>query len=214
MNTITQIENALIAINQASFQTLINHLLHLEGNKFIASPGAVVGKEKTSKGTPDSFFVNGDNYIFVECTTKERIGESKSFFDKLSKDIDHCFNESESKISKAKIEKVFLTCTEKVSTEEYKLLSEKVKSYNPDATLEVLTIQNLPMRIFDIPKLAEEYLDIQMVKGDIYTLEQFLLKTEKGLQPSLTNEFVGREDELKDCTAVLNNYDILFIEYP
>lgn len=31
MNTITQIENALIAINQASFQTLVNHLLHLEG---------------------------------------------------------------------------------------------------------------------------------------------------------------------------------------
>ena len=80
MNTITQIENALVAINQASFQTLINHLLHFEGNKFIGSPGAVVGKEKTSKGSPDSFFVNGDNYIFVECTTKERIGESKSFF--------------------------------------------------------------------------------------------------------------------------------------
>ena len=39
MNTITQIENALVAINQASFQTLINHLLHFEGNKFIGSPG-------------------------------------------------------------------------------------------------------------------------------------------------------------------------------
>lgn len=211
MNTITQIENALIAINQASFQTLVNHLLHLEGNKFIGSPGAVVGKEKTSKGTPDSFFVNGDNYIFVECTTKERIGESKSFFDKLSKDIDHCFNESETKISKEKIEKVFLACTEKISTEEYKSLNGKVKSYNPDAVLEVLTIQSLPMRIFDIPKLAEEYLNIQMIKGDIYTLEQFLLKTEKGLQPSLTNEFVGREDELKDCIAILEKYDILFL---
>ncbi len=107
MNTITQIENALQAINQASFQTLINHLLHLEGNKFIGSPGAVVGKEKTSKGTPDSFFVNGDNYIFVECTTKERIGESKSFFEKLSKDIDHCFNEIETTINKEKIETVY-----------------------------------------------------------------------------------------------------------
>jgi len=211
MNTITQIENALLAINQASFQTLINHLLHLEGNKFIGSPGAVVGKEKTSKGTPDSFFVNGDNYIFVECTTKERIGKSKSFFDKLSKDIDHCYNESETKISKEKIEKVFLACTEKISTEEYNSLNVKVKSYNPDAVIEVLTIQNLPMRIFDIPKLTEEYLNIQMIKGDIYTLEQFLLKTEKGLQPSLTNEFVGREDELKDCIAILENYDILFL---
>ena len=140
MNTITQIEKGLIAINQASFQTLINHLLHLEGNKFIGSPGAVVGKEKTSKGTPDSFFVNGDNYIFVECTTKERIGDSKSFFDKLSKDIDHCFNESVTTIKKEKIEKVILGYTEKISTEEYNSLNEKVKSYNPNAILDVLTI--------------------------------------------------------------------------
>ena len=40
MNTITQIESALQAINQASFQTLVNHLLHLEGNKFIGSPSS------------------------------------------------------------------------------------------------------------------------------------------------------------------------------
>ena len=88
MNTITQIENALKAINQASFQTLVNHLLYLQGNKFIGAPGAVVGKEKTSKGTPDSFFLNEEKYIFVECTTQERLGESKSFFEKLSKDVD------------------------------------------------------------------------------------------------------------------------------
>lgn len=211
MNTITQIENALQAINQASFQTLINHLLHLEGNKFIGSPGAVVGKEKTSKGTPDSFFVNGDNYIFVECTTKERIGESKSFFEKLSKDIDHCFNEIETTINKEKIETVYLACNEKISVEEYNLLNQKVKSYNSETKLDILTIQNLPMRIFDIPKLAEEYLNIQMVKGDIYTLEQFLLKTENGLQPSLTNEFIGREEELKNCIDALKTYDILFL---
>ncbi len=171
MNTITQIENALKAINQASFQSLINHLLHLEGNKFIGSPGTVVGKEKTSKGTPDSFFIDdSNNYIFVECTTKERIGASKSFFEKLLKDIEHCFNEIETTISKDKIDKVYLACTEKISVDEYDLLHQKVKSYNSDTKLDVLTIQNLPMRIFDLPKLAEEYLNIQIVKGDIYTL--------------------------------------------
>ena len=85
MTTLTQIENAIKAINQATFQTLINHLLYLRGNKFIASPGAVVGKDKTSKGTPDSFFLDEEKYIFVECTTKERLGNSKSFFWKTFK---------------------------------------------------------------------------------------------------------------------------------
>lgn len=211
MNTITQIENALKAINQASFQTLINHLLHLRGNKFVNAPGATVGKEKTSKGTPDSFFVNEDKYIFVECTTQERLGKSKTFFEKLLKDVDHCFKEDVTTIEKDKIEKVILACNEKVSVEEYNQLNDKVKSINPDTKFEIFNIQNLPMLIFDIPKLAEEYLNIQMVKGDIYTLDQFLLKTEKGLQPSLTNEFIGREEELKNSIEALKQYDILLL---
>ena len=211
MNTITQIENALKAINQASFQALVNHILYLQGNKFMGAPGAVAGKEKTSKGTPDSFFVIDDKYIFVECTTQERLGGSKSFFEKLSKDIDHCFKEDETTINKEKIGKVILACNEKVSPEEHNLLNTKVKSYNPDAKLEILNIQNLPLLIFEFPKLAEEHLNVQIVKGDIYTLEQFLLKTQNGLQPSLTNEFIGREEELKNSIEALKKYNILLL---
>lgn len=211
MNTITQIENALKAINQASFQTLVNHLLYLKGNKFIGAPGAVVGKEKTSKGTPDSFFVNEEKYIFVECTTQERIGESKSFFEKLSKDVEHCFKEEVTTIVKEKIEKVILACNEKINPKEYNLLLDKIKLFNPYSELELLDIQNLPFFIFEIPKLAEEYLGIQIVKGDIYSLEQFLLKTKKGLQPALTNKFIGREEELKNSIEALKKYDILLL---
>lgn len=211
MNTIAQIENALKAINQATFQTLINHLLHLQGNKFISAPGAVVGKEKTSKGTPDSFFVNEDKYIFVECTTQERLGKSKTFFEKLAEDVDHCFKEAVTTIKKNKIEKVILACNDKVTVEEYNQLNEKIKFLNPNTKFEIFNIQNLPMFIFDIPKLADEYLNIQMVKGDIYTLEQFLLKTEKGLQPSLTNKFIGREAEIKNSVDALKKYDILLL---
>lgn len=40
MNTITQIESALQAINQASFQTIISHLLCLQGNNFIGTPSS------------------------------------------------------------------------------------------------------------------------------------------------------------------------------
>ena len=55
MNFIKQIEVALIAINQARFQDLINHFLHIQGATFIGAPGSVVAKEKTSKGAPDSW---------------------------------------------------------------------------------------------------------------------------------------------------------------
>ncbi|HUM52058.1 MAG TPA: hypothetical protein PK431_09595 [Chitinophagales bacterium] len=211
MNTITELENALKAINQAGFEVLIYHLLHLQGNKFIGAPGSVVGKEKTSKGTPDSFFINNDKYIFVECTTKEKLKKSKSFFKKLTEDINHCFDEKETTISKEKIEKIVLACTDKISPEEDRQFREKIKSYNPETTLEILNIQNLPLMIYDLPKLADEYLNVEIIKGDIFSLEDFLIKTTKGLQPSLVNEFIGREEEVKKCIEVFKSTDILLL---
>ncbi|WGQ13783.1 hypothetical protein [Sphingobacterium faecium] len=211
MNTISKIENALKSIDQSTFQRLINHLLYLQGNKFISAPGGVVGKEKTSKGTPDSFFYENDKYLFVECTTKERVGKSKSFFEKLSKDIDHCFKEESTKIKKEDIQKVLLACNEKIDVDEHKLLNEKVKSYNYETEFEILNIQNLPIKIFEIPKLAAEYLNIEIIKGDIFLLQDFLLKTKKGIQPSLTNEFIGREVEIKKCLETLERVDYLFL---
>ncbi|MGJ1213393.1 MULTISPECIES: hypothetical protein [Sphingobacterium] len=211
MNTLTQIENALKAIDQAKFQTLVNHLLYLQGNNFIGAPGAVVGKEKTSKGTPDSFFFDGDKYIFVECTTQEKIRDAKTFCKKLSNDIDHCFEEGKTAVNKKKVAKVVLACNEKITVEEHGLLDAKVKAYHVEAEFEVLNIQNLPMLIYEFPKLAEEYLEISILKGDIYPLEDFLLKTKTGLQPSLTNEFIGREEEIKNGIAALKKHDILLL---
>lgn len=211
MNFITQIEAALKAINQARFQNLINHLLYVQGNTFIGAPGSVVGKEKTSKGAPDSFFVNGDKYVFVECTTQEKLGNAKSFLEKLEKDIEHCFDEEKTRIRKEEIEKIILAFTDKISAEEFNELKAKVYSYNPRITLEILDIQNLPMQIYDFPGLSELYVGIKIIKGEIYNLSDYLTKTTKGLQPSLTNEFVGREQELKEALTFLHNVDILLL---
>jgi len=211
MNFIKQIEVALRAINQARFQDLINHLLHIQGNTFIGAPGSVIAKEKTSKGAPDSFFVKGDKYVFVECTTKDKLDGAKSFFDKLEKDIQHCFDEEKTGIKKEAVEKIILACTDKINADEYNRLKIKTKEYHSEADLEVFDIQNLPMYIYDFPGLSEQYLGVEIIKGEIYNLPDFLVKTAKGLQPSLTNDFVARESELKECLEHLKNVDILLL---
>ena len=211
MNFIKQIEVALLAINEARFQDLINHLLHIQGNTFIGAPGSVVAKEKTSKGAPDSFFVKGDKYVFVECTTKDKLDGAKTFIDKLEKDIEHCFDEEKTNIKNENVEKVILACTSKIDTDEYIRLKKKVKNYSSDAELEILDIQNLPLHIYDFPGLSEQYLGVEIIKGEIYNLPDFLVKTTKGLQPSLINDFVAREDELKQSLEHLKNVDILLL---
>src|SRR4051812_25182261 len=108
MNVIKQIEGSLKAINQAKFQDLINHLIHDQGHKFIGAPGSVVAKEKTSKGAPDSFFESGNKFVFVECTTQERLGDSKTFLEKLLKDVAHCFDKENTGIDKESIAQIIL----------------------------------------------------------------------------------------------------------
>ena len=168
-------------------------------------------KKKTSKGAPDAFFVNGDQYVFVECTTMERLGTSKTFLEKLKKDIEHCFDECKTGIHKNNIERIILACTDKINPDEHRQLKSKVEGYNHSTALTVFSIQELPMLIIDFPGLAEQYLGVKIIKGEIYTLPDFLLKTTKGLQPSLTNEFVGREDELKGAIEALKTVDILLL---
>ncbi|NJO24902.1 MAG: hypothetical protein HC867_02595 [Bacteroidia bacterium] len=211
MSIIKQIEFALKSINQARFQDLINHLLHVQGYKFIGAPGSVIAKEKTSKGSPDAFFEAENKYVFLECTTQQKLGESKSFIEKLLNDIENCFDTKKTKISKSKIELVILACTEKISASEFDSLKEKVYEHNSDTKLELYTIQNLPMYIYDFPGLSGQYLGVEIVKGEIYNLPDFLLKTTKGLQPSLTNDFIGREGELKKAVEYLTTADILLL---
>lgn len=214
MNFIKQIESALKAINEARFQDLINHLLHMQGNTFIGAPGSAIAKEKTSKGAPDSFFEQDGKYIFVECTTKDKLDGARSFNEKLEKDIEHCFDGSKTNIPIEKIRKIILACTSKLTAEECDKINNKVKQFNPETAIEILNIQNLPFLIYDFPGLAEQYLGVRIIKGEIYNLPDFYAKTTKGLQPSLTNLFLGREEELKESIEHLQNTDVLILQGP
>lgn len=208
----TIIEKYLSAVDQATFQKLMNHLLHLEGYKFLSSPGSVVGKNKTSKGSPDSFFEDGDKYAFCELTTQEKLNTGETFFKKLKKDVEHCFNVSVTGINKTDISKVILGFTEKLTPKEHKELKDKVSKHNPNAQLIIYSIQEIPFRLVYYPGLADKYIaGVKTTQGTFFTLPDFLKTTEKGLQPSLTNPFLGREDEIKLAKSHLLSNDILII---
>lgn len=211
----TIIEKYLSAVDQATFQKLMNHLLSLEGYKFISSPGSVIGKNKTSKGSPDSFFEDkddSDKYVFCEFTTQEKLSTGQSFFKKLVADVEHCFNVAVTGIDKSEISKVVLGFTEEITVSEHNALKEQVKGHNSSAKLIIYSIQEIPFRLIYYPGLADKYIaGVKTTKGTLYTLPDFLKTTEKGLQPSLTNPFFGREDEIKEAKEHLLEKDILII---
>lgn len=211
MNLITKIEHALKGTNDAKFPILVTHLLQMEGYNFISAPGTVTGKEKNKKGSPDSFFEYIDGYLFVEYTTKERVGNSRSFMDKLLSNIDHCFNEKATKIPKNKVRKIILACNENINTAEDLLLKTKIAEHNSETEFEVYSIQKLSFKLANHPFLLSNYLDIHTIKGSIYPLADFLEKTKKGLHPALTNPFIDRNKDLEKCVRLLSGSDKLLL---
>lgn len=208
----TIIEAYLKAIDQATFQKLMNHLLWLEGYTFLGSPGAVVGRNKTSPGTPDSFFEDGDKYIFCEYTTQERLLGSGGLLKKLKADIDHCFDINASGVPKEKIAKVILAFTEKIEPEETEALKNHLSLYNSNTSLKIFSIQEIPFHVCYYPGFAEKYIPgVNTAKGTIYTLADFLDITTRGIQPSLTNPFLGREEEIKQAKDLLSQSDVLIL---
>lgn len=129
----------------------------------------------------------------------------------MFKDIEHCFNEEKTGIKKELVGRVILACTDKITPKDFDELKGRVLQHNANAALEVYDIQNLPMYIYDFPGLSEQYVGVEIVKGEIYNLPDFLNKTTKGLQPSLTNHFIGREKEITEALEHLNYVDILLL---
>ena len=179
MSKIQLIEQSLIGINDAKFQSFCNDYFFWKGYDFVTSSGSVIGKEKARKGTPDTYIpINSNEYIFVEYTTKDRLGEAKSFFEKLSGDIDHCFDESKSKIKNSQIKKVVLCFTQKLKVDEHNELRQKCAAYG--AEFEAHGIDQLTKAVLLYPALGKDFLDIPIDTQQLLTPSNFIKEYEKG----------------------------------
>ena len=108
MSRLQTIENALASINETVFQELCDSFLILKNENYRAFSrvGSQSGKQKTIKGTPDTFLLlpNG-KYVFVEYSTNITKGVSK-----LREDIEKCLDTTKTKIPINQIVEIILKC--------------------------------------------------------------------------------------------------------
>jgi DNA polymerase III delta prime subunit len=212
MSKIIEIESALSRINGDVFQDFCNHFLFLKLNPNSIDPlGSVIGKEKSRIGTPDCYFTKGDDLIFAEYTTKEKLVGKQSFLKKLKNDIDHCFNEAKTGISPRDISKVILCFTNKLKPIEREELNKLCSKYNNTCTLELIGIRDLSFAVLNFPSLGE-YLGIKIGTGQILTPSEFITNYEKSkLSTPLSNQFFGRQEEIKEGLEKLETFNVLLI---
>lgn len=205
------IETGLKSMNDSTFQKLSSDFLNFKGYNFIGAPGAVIGKNKTSQGTPDGFFQkdNGE-FIFCEATTKNRDDNVKDFLNKLNDDIKHCFNEDKSKISNSDISEIILIFNSKILPNEVKDLETLVSEFNSDTELTIFNIQNLSVELQYFPNVGSYIPNVPNMYG-IYSLESFIQNSKNGIRPDLKNYFYRDDDLFKEAIEKLSNNDYLLL---
>lgn len=208
MNKLQEIENALISINDAVFQNLCDAYLFFteEGYPEIDRTGSQKGKQKTKKGTPDSFYQKPNGrYVLIEYTTKNKKDSAKAFLQKVKDDINKCLNEELTGLKVDEIDKIIYCCNAEIN------LKEQARLINYCAekrirlelkTLDKISITLLGRAMF----VAKEFLGISVDTGQILTPEKFTEEYEaSGYATPLSNSFHFREKELEDLqTAILS----------
>jgi hypothetical protein len=213
MSKIIEIENALSRINGDNFQEFCNHYLYYLLNPNTIDPiGSVIGKEKSRKGIPDSYFTtkNGE-LIFAEYTTQEKIGKKQSFFNKLKSDINNCFDQEKTTLKPNEINKVILCYTSRINPKERKELKNLCEKYNPHCKLELIGIRDLSYAVFNYPFLSE-YISVTISTGQIQNPSNFIADYEKTkLSTPLSNTFHGRKQEIEDGLKKIGENNVLLI---
>ena len=102
MAIINTIKQKILQLDQGSFQNLCDQILSKEGYPNIVCLGSCTGTQKTTQGTPDTYFImeNG-NYVFVEYTT-----QLTKLRDKIKVDIEKCLDADETGIVCDKISEI------------------------------------------------------------------------------------------------------------
>ena len=205
------IETGLKSMNESTFQKLSFDFLNFKGYNFIGAPGAGIGKNKTSPGTPDGFFQkNNGEFIFCEVTTQNRDDNVKEFLKKLNGDIRHCFNESKSKISNSDISEIILIFNSKILPNEVKDLETLVSEFNSESELTIFGIQRLSLELQYFPNVGSYIPNVPNMNG-IYSLDSFIQNSKNGMRPDLKNYFYRDDDLLKDAIEKLSNNDYLLL---
>lgn len=212
MSRLQTIENQLKAINGTVFQELCDSYLTIRNKNYsaISRTGSQTGKQKTTKGTPDTFFqLPNGNFLYSEITT------DTSTKNKLANDIKACFDPDRTKIPIEKIEEIVLCFNWNIDQEKITELNELAQGFKADVRIRYLMLQELAIELhLNHRDLAHHYLGLPLDTGQIVSIKNFIKeydRASKGIATPLNNTFLHRETELKQLSTAIDSRDFIIL---
>lgn len=211
MSRLQSIENALSAINQAAFQNLCDSFLALRNSNYSAfsRTGSQSGKQKTVKGTPDTFLLlpNG-KYIFVEYSTNITAGLTK-----LEDDIKKCLDTQKTGIAINQIAEIILCINFNLTAAEIQTLIDLLTKTRVGLTVYTLDALAIELHLHH-RDLTHEYLGLPLDTGQIVSIETFIAeynRASKGISTPLDNTFLHRNQEIIELKEALLQNDFIIL---
>lgn len=211
MSRLQTIQNALIAINETVFQELCDSFLILrnENYKAFSRTGSQEGKQKTTKGTPDSFLLlSNGKYIFIEYSTNITEGLSK-----LIRDVQKCIDTVKTGIPVKDIAEIIICINFNLEADEVQELKNILSKTKIKLTIYTLDALSLELHL-QHRNLAYEYLSLPLDTGQIVSVDKFIdeyNRASKGIATPLDNPFLHRESELQDLKNLIHQNDLVIL---
>lgn len=211
MSRLQSIENALSSISAVAFQELCDSFLIIRNTNYSAfsRTGSQSGKQKTIKGTPDSFLLlPSGKYIFIEYSTNISAGVSK-----LEDDVKKCLDSKKTAIPQNQIAEIIICINYNLKATEVQQL--KTLLDNTRIKFTIYTLHSLSLELhLNHRDLTHTYLGLVLDTGQVVSIETFVEeynRASKGIATPLNNTFLHREAELNELKDAIQFFDFIIL---
>lgn len=210
MATITTVKERINQLSQASFQILCDALLAREGYPGIVALGTQDGAEKTTPGTPDTYFcLSGGKYVFAEYTT-QKSGLSA----KIRSDIEKCLDEESTKISLGDIaEIVYCHTSSNINPSDDHSL--KLFCELKGIKLTLIGIDLLAEKLMNYPIIIRDHLGLSIDSEQIQNADDFVKQyNSNALSATLDTTFLFRDKEIEEIEKAFGKVSTVLLTGP
>lgn len=208
-NELNLIEQCIKNLDEGEYQEFCDALIiHRYGYEKGISLGQHDTSYKTTKGTPDTFFINSNgDYIFCEYTTM-----SSGLAKKLTKDLDSCLDVV---LKHGRLVKVII-CHNGTNLKPSLYSDLTLKCAKKNILLEILSLDELARYVCESARfLSNRYLSFNIETEQILDLNRFVeIYDSNTLVAPLNIPFQFRDEKCKELTTALekNKFVILYGE--
>ncbi|MDV0446459.1 hypothetical protein MsAg5_02980 [Methanosarcinaceae archaeon Ag5] len=209
MPKLTEIKQKISQLDGGSFQELCDAYLSMQGYLNIHALGMKPGTHKTTKGTPDTYFISetGGKYIFVTYTTQQ-----SALYEKIKDDIESCFDEEKTGLKNTDISEIICCHTSSnIKPGDDKTLKDFCQDRG--VLLNIMGIDHIATDLYQkYLRIAVEFLGVSIGTDQICSVQDFLLNyNSNSLAAPLDTTFLFRKKEIENVVNTFEKNDVIIL---